>query len=158
MSNDLNQCQFIGRLGSDPEVRYMTSGKAVASFSIAVGSQWKNKDGEKQESTEWINITAFDKLGEICGEYLKKGSQVFISGRMKTEKYTDKSGVEKYATKIIAETMQMLGGKSEQKEPQQSKHEKAEQPEPKKNFDNFDDDIPFMWHGSRGAGVDWRNM
>ena len=111
--NDLNQCQFIGRLGSDPETRFTTAGKAVASFSIAVGSQWKGKDGEKQESTEWVNITAFDRLGEICGEYLKKGSQVFISGRMKTEKYTDKNGVDKYSTKIIAENMQMLSGKRE---------------------------------------------
>lgn len=146
MSNDLNQCQFIGRLGSDPESRYTTSGKAVASFSIAVGSQWKNKDGEKQEATEWVNITAFDKLGEICGEYLKKGSQVFISGRMKTEKYTDKNGVEKYATKIIADNMQMLGGKSDSSE---SKPEKASKPaQPAKvdkpdSFDAFDDSIPF---------------
>ena len=123
--SDLNQCQFIGRLGRDPETRYMTNGKAVASFSIAVGSQWKNKDGEKQESTEWVNITAFDKLAEICGEYLKKGSQVFIGGRMKTEKYQDKeTGADRYSTKIIADTMQMLGGKSqvdgEQSEPSRS--------------------------------------
>lgn len=145
MSNDLNQCQFIGRLGSDPESRYTTSGKAVASFSIAVGSQWKSKDGEKQESTEWVNITAFDKLGEICGEYLKKGSQVFISGRMKTEKYTDKSGVEKYATKIIAETMQMIGGKSDSSEPKQEKQSNPAQDKPAKaqSFDNFEDDITF---------------
>lgn len=113
MSNDLNQCQFIGRLGKDPETRYMPSGEAVSSFSIAVGSQWKDKQGAKQESTEWVNVTAFAKLGEICGQYLTKGSQIFVSGRMKTEKYTDKEGVERYSTKIIADRMQMLGNKPE---------------------------------------------
>lgn len=159
MSNDLNQCQFIGRLGSDPETRFMTNGKAVASFSIAVGSQWKSKDGEKQESTEWVNITAFEKLGEICGEYLKKGSQVFISGRMKTEKYTDKNGVDKYATKIIADQMQMLGGKTEQEKPEQAPKTSGQSTQPasgKTNFDNFDSDIPFAHHGKPGAGVSWR--
>ena len=151
MSNDLNQCQFIGRLGADPEVRYTTQGKAVASFSIAVGSPWTDKtSGDKQESTEWVNITAFDKLGEICGEYLRKGSQVFISGRMKTEKYTDKNGVEKYSTKIIAENMQMLGGnkanESHANEPAQRQAPAAKPgaPAAKGNFDNFDDDqMPF---------------
>lgn len=144
MSNDLNQCQFIGRLGSDPESRYMPNGKAVTSFSIAVGSQWKSKDGEKQEATEWVNITAFDKLGEICAEYLKKGSQVFISGRMKTEKY-EKDGVTKYATKIIADNMQMLGGKSGDHQDKQSEGDKPAENKPalaKSNFDNFDD-VPF---------------
>jgi len=156
MANDLNQCQFIGRLGSDPEVRYTNQSKAVASFSIAVGSQWKDKQGEKQESTEWVNITAFDKLGEICGEYLKKGSQVFIGGRMKTEKYTDKNGVEKYSTKIIAENMQMLGGKRDDSTTEagstmsgaaQNPARQATdttKPAAKGNFDNFDDDdVPF---------------
>ena len=154
--SDLNQCQFIGRLGRDPETRYMTNGKAVASFSIAVGSQWKNKDGEKQESTEWVNITAFDKLAEICGEYLKKGSQVFIGGRMKTEKYQDKeTGADRYSTKIIADTMQMLGGKSqvdgEQSEPSRAAPaaKPANYARPDKppvqggNFTDFDQDIPF---------------
>jgi len=149
MSNDLNQCQFIGRLGRDPEVRYTTSGKAVASFSIAVGSQWKNKDGEKQEATEWVNITAFDKLAEICGEYLKKGYQVFIGGKMKTDKYQDKeTGADRYSTKIIADTMQMLGGKpqgdGEQAESRSTAASNpAGAPAAKASFDNFDDDIPF---------------
>lgn len=94
MANDLNQCSFIGRLGADVEMRYMPSGDAVASFSIAVGSQWKDKaSGEKRESVEWVNITAFGKLGEICGEYLRKGSQVYVSGRLKTEKYQAKDGL-----------------------------------------------------------------
>jgi len=149
MSNDLNQCQFIGRLGKDPEMRYTTQGKAIASFSIAVGSQWKDKAGEKQESTEWVNITAFDKLAEICGEYLKKGSQVFIGGRMKTDKYQDKeTGAERYSTKIIAETMKMLGGKPQIDGEQADRGAPAVKPDaepaPKDKFDNFDDDkIPF---------------
>lgn len=137
MSNDLNQCQFIGRLGSDPESRFMPNGKAVTSFSIAVGSQWKDKSGEKQESTEWVNVTAFDKLGEICGEWLKKGSQVFISGKMKTDKY-EKDGVTKYSTKIIAQDMQMLGGKpSGEQQPAASEKPAAR---PVQKFDSFDDD------------------
>jgi len=149
MSNDLNQCQFIGRLGSDPESRYTPSGDCVTSFSIAVGSQWKNKDGEKQEATEWVNIVAWRKLGEICAQYLKKGSQVFISGKIKTEKYQDKEGITKYSTKIIAENMQMLGSKrdgdqGENKEPA-AHPAPADRPAPaaKAAFDAFDDDIPF---------------
>lgn len=161
MSNDLNQCQFIGRLAKEPDVRYMPNGKAATSFSIAVGSQWKSKDGAKQESVEWVNITAFDKLGEICGEYLRKGSQVFISGRMKTEKYQAKDGTDRYSTKIIAENMQMLGSKrdaSDNDSPadRQPSGENRQQSAPVETYDkglrqpaqggafaNFDDDIPF---------------
>jgi len=145
MSNDLNQCSFIGRLGSDPETRFMPNGKAVCSFSIAVGSQWKDKSGEKCESTEWVNITAFDKLGEICREYLKKGSQVFISGKMKTDKY-EKDGVTKYSTKIIAQDMQMLGAKpsgDQQDKPAASERPAAKPAPAKSSFDDFNDDIPF---------------
>lgn len=104
MSNDLNQCQFIGHLGRDPETRYTSSGSPVCSFSIACG--WKSKD---KEGTEWVNITAFGKLAEICEKYLAKGKQVFIQGRMTTDKY-EKDGVTRYSTKIIADRMQMLGG------------------------------------------------
>ena len=136
--NDLNQCQFIGRLGKEVESRHMPNGKAVASFSIAVGSSWKSQAGEAQESTEWINVTAFDKLAEICTQYLTKGSQVFISGRMKTDKYTDKAGVEKYSTKIIADKMQMLGGK-----PQSASQEPREEKQSAPASGGFDDDIPF---------------
>lgn len=155
MANDLNQCQFIGRLGKDPEVRYTPGGKAVASFSIAVGSSWKDASGEKQEATEWVNVTAFDKLGEICGEYLKKGSQAFISGRMRTEKYDDKEGVTRYSTKIIADRMQMLGGKAEGGErapapaprrsnaPGSASEYGSAGSESKTGFDDMDDDIPF---------------
>jgi single-strand DNA-binding protein len=133
MSNDLNQCQFIGRLGKDVEMRFLPDGKAVANFSIACG--WKTKD---KEGAEWVSITAFDKLGEICGQYLKKGSQVFIQGKMRTEKYTDKaSGVEKYSVKIVADKMQMLGGKADGKP--------ADKPTAAPSgFDDMpDDSIPF---------------
>lgn len=141
MANDLNQCNFIGRLGKDVETRYTQSGDTIASFSLAVGSQWKDKNtGDKQESTEWVNVLVFGALAGICETYLAKGSQVYISGRMKTDKYTDKQGVEKYSTKIIAERMQMLGGKSETREAKQ------EAPKPKRDagdFTNFESDIPF---------------
>lgn len=143
--SDLNSCSFIGRLSRDPEARYMADGKVVANFSLAVGSQWKNKAGEKQESTEWVNCTAFDKLGEICGEYLKKGSQVFVSGKMKTEKYTDKDGVEKYTTKIIIHDMQMLGSRQQAEDQPESKPVAARQQTAPvtQGVDNFDDDLPF---------------
>lgn len=107
MANDLNQCNFIGRLGKDPEVRYTQGGNAVASFSIACG--WKSKD---KEGTEWVSVTAFGKLGEICGEYLAKGKQVFVSGRFTTDKY-EKDGVTRYSTRIVADTVQFLGSRDE---------------------------------------------
>jgi single-strand DNA-binding protein len=135
MANDLNQCNFIGRLGRDPETRYMPNGDPVTNFSIAVG--WKSKD---KEGAEWITITTFGKLAEICGQYLKKGSQVFISGRFKTEEYTDKEGVKKYSTKIVADQMQMLGGKSDDAGTAPVKM-KAKQPAPTSG--DMDDDIPF---------------
>lgn len=159
MSNDLNLCSFIGRLGKPPEVRYSADGKAITSFSIAVGNSWKDKAGAKQESTEWVNISTFGKLAEIAGEYLVKGSQVYVSGKMKTDKYTDKAGVEKYSTKIIADNIQMLGGKKENAQagaPQVAKAEfKAPAGDP---FGDFGDDLPFAKHGMNGAGVSWRAM
>lgn len=136
--SDLNLFQAIGRLGKACEIRYMPSGEGIASFSIACGSSWKNKEGEKQVSTEWINCTAFGKLAEICGEYLKKGSQVYISGRMQTDKYKDKEGVEKYSTKIIVGQMQMLGGKpAEENQPSPKPAAKPAS----SGFDDLDDDI-----------------
>lgn len=112
MSNDLNRCEFIGRLGKDPEVRYSPDGAAVCNFSLAVG--WKTKE---KEGVEWIRIVAFGKLAEICGEYLNKGKQVYVSGRMATRKWTDKdTGQDRYSTEIVADQMQMLGGKSEESE------------------------------------------
>lgn len=109
MANDLNRCEFIGRLGKDPEIRYVASGDAIANFSIACG--WKSKD---KESTEWVRITAFGKLAGICGDYLKKGSQVYIAGRMTTRKWQNKDGVDQYTTEVVADQLQMLGGKTEQ--------------------------------------------
>lgn len=147
MSNDLNSCNFIGRLGKEVDVRYMTDGKAVASFSIAVGSQWKSKSGEKQESVEWVNVSAFGKLAEICAEYLQKGSQVYICGKMKTDKYKDKEGVERYSTKIIADNIQMLGGKGENAGAPQATAPKANVQKVVINqnapMDDFPDDLPF---------------
>ena len=108
MSNDLNRCEFIGRLGKDPEVRFTASGEAICNFSIAVGWKTKDKDG-----TEWVRVTSFGKLAGICGDYLKKGSQVFIAGRMTTRKWANKDGVDQYTTEVVADQMQMLGGKSD---------------------------------------------
>lgn len=134
MSSDLNQCNFIGHLGKDPDIRYMPDGTAVAAFSIAVG--WKTKD---KEGTEWINITAFGKLAEIIGKYLKKGSQVFIQGRYKTDKY-EKDGQNRYITKIVAEKMQMLGGGEKKGGHRAAPEARAAD----SNDDSFDDhDIPF---------------
>ena len=128
MANDLNSCTFIGRLGKDVEMRFLPSGKAVASFSIACGESWKDQQGQKQERTEWVNITAFDKLAEIIGEYLAKGSKVYIQGKMKTEKYTDNNGVEKYSTKIIAQNMQMLDSKPQDGGQQQGQQSAQQRP------------------------------
>ncbi len=108
----LNKVLLIGNLGRDPEIRYLPSGDAVASLNIATTETWKDKSGEKQEKTEWHRVSMFGRLAEIAGEYLKKGSQVYIEGRIETRKYTDKDGVEKYATEIKASEMKMLGGRS----------------------------------------------
>ena len=113
MANDLNLCQFIGRLGDTPEVKYMPNGNAVANFSIAVSKSWKDQQGQKQEKTEWVRCTAYRKLAEIIGEYLRKGSQVYISGSQETRKWQDQQGQDRYTTEIIVDQMQMLGGKSE---------------------------------------------
>jgi len=108
----VNKCTIIGNLGKDPEVKYLPSGAAVCAISVATTRSWKNKEtGEKQEETEWHRVTFFDKLAEIAGQYLKKGKSVYIEGRLKTRKYTDKDGVEKYTTEIIANEMVMLGGR-----------------------------------------------
>ena len=134
--SDLNQCSFIGRLGQDPDIKYTQGGKPVANISLACSEQWKDKQGVKQEKTEWIRGVAFGKLAEIIGEYLKKGSQVFIQGKMQTRKWQDKEGNDRYTTEINIRDMQMLGSKGE-------KTEKKED-ETKSLADKFDDDsIPF---------------
>ena len=137
MANDLNQCQFIGRLGQDPDIKYMPSGDPVANMSLACG--WKGKD---KEGTEWVRVVAFGKLAEIIGKYLKKGSQVYISGSMRTRSW-EKDGQKHYSTEIVADKMQMLGGKpdGQQKQSGQSSGGYGGDPAPTSDFD--DSDIPF---------------
>ena len=108
----VNKVILIGNLGRDPEIRYMPSGDAMASLSVATTDSWRDKNGEKQEKTEWHRVAMFGKLAEIAGEYLKKGSQVFIEGRIQTRKWTDKEGQERYSTEIVANEMKMLGGRA----------------------------------------------
>ena len=108
----INKVILIGNLGRDPEVRYTTSGAAICNLTIATSRNWKDKtSGEKVEETEWHRVVFYDRLAEIAGEYLKKGRSVYVEGRLKTRKWTDKDGVEKYTTEVIAENMQMLGGR-----------------------------------------------
>lgn len=109
----VNKIILVGNLGRDPEMRYLPSGEAVASLAIATTDSYKDKSGQKVEHTEWHRVSFFQRLAEVCGEYLKKGSQVYIEGSIRTRKYTDKDGVEKYATEIRGDRMQMLGSKSD---------------------------------------------
>ena len=106
----LNRVQLIGYLGKDPESKFTPTGKKVTQFSVAISNRWKSKDGDSKEYTEWVNIEAWGRLGEVCSEYLKKGSLVFVEGRLKTDKYEDK-GENKYYTKVVALAMQMLDRK-----------------------------------------------
>ena len=105
----VNKVILVGNLGADPELRYTSSGTPVASFSLATREKWTNKDGEKGEKTEWHKIVAWARLGEICGEYLHKGKQVYIEGRLQTRSWEDRDGNKRYTTEIVAHTMQMLG-------------------------------------------------
>ena len=135
----LNKVTIIGHLGKDPESRFLPDGKAVANFTVATSETWKDKEsGEKKEKTEWHRITAFGKLAEICGEYLKKGTLVYIEGKLGTRKWTDKEGVERYTTEITADTMKMLGGRTDRNESKPSKPAAKSAPQ-----ESFDDDIPF---------------
>ena len=146
MSNDLNRCEFIGRLGKDPETRYSPSGDAICNFSIAVG--WKSKD---KEGAEWVSISAFGKLAEICGQYLKKGSQVYIEGKMQTRKWTDKDGQERYTTEIKVHEMKMLGSRDsgstyggDDSAPASEPKGDNKRREPAKQAPDFnEDEIPF---------------
>jgi len=147
MARGINKVILVGTCGKDPETRYMPSGGAVTSVSIATNESWKDKKtGEKQERTEWHNVTFFNRLGEIAGEYLKKGQQVYIEGSLRTEKWQDKSGNDRYTTKVIANEMQMLGGRAAGGTGggQQSQPQPSNQPAPNAPIDDsFDDDIPF---------------
>jgi len=146
MSRGVNKVILIGRLGKDPETRYTPSGAAVTNFSLATSESWKDKNtGEKQEKTEWHNIVTFGKLAEICGEYLKKGSECYVEGSLITEKWTDKSGNDRYTTKIKCNEMQMLGSKNDSPStaPQQPSQPAQNQPAFSDDDNTFDDDIPF---------------
>lgn len=111
----LNKALIIGNIGRDPETRYLPNGDAITNISVATAEKWKDKGGQQQEKTEWHRVVFFGKLAEIAGEYLKKGSSVYVEGRIETQKYTDKDGTEKYSTQIVGSVMQMLGGKHEAK-------------------------------------------
>lgn len=154
MARGVNKVILIGNLGKDPEVRYMPSGGAVASCSLATSESWKDKQtGEQQERTEWHNLTFFGRLAEIAGEYLKKGSQIYVEGSIRTEKWQDKEGKDRYTTKIVVNEMQMLGGRSGAGAPSMPGDEGSSRAPratatsgsaaPTKPAEQFDDDIPF---------------
>ena len=141
----VNKVILVGNLGRDPEVRFLPSGEAVANVTIATTSKYKDKSGEKVEETEWHRVTFFGKLAEIVGQYLKKGKPVYVEGRIKTRKYTDKDGAEKYATDIIANEMQMLGVREDggNTAPKPSAAPRQAAPKSSSGFDDMDDSIPF---------------
>lgn len=159
----VNKVILLGNLGRDPEVRYLPNGDPVANVTIATSRRYKGKTGEMVEETEWHRVTFFGRLAEIASQYLKKGNPVYVEGRIKTNKYTDKDGIEKYATEIVANEMQLLGGREGRGEPSQgdddgySRQAPAPRPaaaparqappaaaaRPASGFDDMDDDIPF---------------
>lgn len=151
----VNKVILVGNLGKDPEVRYMPGGDAVANITLATTDSWKDKSGVKQEKTEWHRVSFFGRQAEVVGEYLRKGSQIYVEGRIQTRKWQDKEGQDRYTTEIVADRMQMLGGKSSgggsfEVEDNQAAPARAAAPAArpapapaKNNFDNFDDDIPF---------------
>lgn len=153
MARGVNKVILIGNLGRDPEVRYMPSGSAVANVALATSEQWKDKQtGEQQERTEWHNVVFFNRLAEIVGEYLKKGSQVYVEGSLRTRKWQDKSGNDRYSTEIVASEMQMLGGRGGgsgggpgggAKYDYNQEPAAGRQPASAPAADEFDDDIPF---------------
>jgi len=135
----VNRVIIVGNLGRDPELRFLASGDAVA--NIAVATSYKPKD--KPEITEWHRISLFGRLAEIVGQYLKKGSSVYVEGRLQTRKYTDKDGIEKYATDIIAENMQMLSGRQEEAQPARQEQQQQPATRPAPTFSDMDPDIPY---------------
>lgn len=143
----LNKVILIGRLGKDPETRSMPNGEAVCNFSVATSERWKDQSGQCQERTEWHNITMYRRLAEIAGQYLRKGSQVYLEGRIQSRKYQGKDGIERTAYEIIANEMKMLGGGNDG---QQAQSAQAETPTPPRRqatpaapAEDVDDDIPF---------------
>lgn len=147
MARGVNKVTLIGNLGADPEVRYTANGSAVANIRLATAESWRDREsGETQERTEWHRVVFFSRLAEIVGEYLKKGSQVYIEGRLQTRKWQDRDGNDRYTTEIVANEMQMLGGRggggfdapSQSSSPSPAQNSNNEPP-----MDDFDDDIPF---------------
>ena len=139
----LNKVQLIGHLGSNPEMRYMPNGDAVANIRIATTESWKDKaSGEKKEVTEWHRVVFYRKLAEIVGQYLKKGSAVYVEGRIRTRKWQDKEGQERYTTEIEASEMQMLGGRQSSSSEEGNDHSR-ERSTPTENDDSTFSDIPF---------------
>ena len=157
----VNRVTIIGNLGKDPETRYAPSGDAVTNITVATTETWKDKaTGEKRDATEWHRVVFFGKLAEIAGQYLKKGSQVYLEGKLKTRKWQDKDGADRYTTEINADELKMLGGKGDgqQSEPQRQQQAPQRPQAPQKpasggGFNEFDDDIPFSQIGS---GASWR--
>ena len=153
--SSVNKAIIIGHLGADPVVRYLPSGDAVANFSMATSERFTDKAGEKQEKTEWHRCVAFGKRGEVIGEHTKKGSQIYVEGKITTKKWTDKEGVERYSTEIVVENFQFLGSKGDAKPSDASDYAKASGAEgakraaaPKQKavaggFDDLEDKIPF---------------
>jgi len=143
----INKVILIGRLGRDPEIRYTPNGDAVANFSIATSENWKDKNtGEKKEKTEWHRLVAFRRLAEIIGEYLTKGSQIYIEGKLQTREWDDKEGVKRYTTEIVVNQMQMLGGKNDSGSDNYSRHSNQNQYSQKQSQslnEPENDDIPF---------------
>ena len=148
----VNKVILIGNLGKDPETRYMPNGDAVTNITLATTETWKDKNGEKQEKTEWHRVTFYRKLAEIAGEYLKKGRPVYVEARLETRKWTDKAGVERYTTDVIASDMKMLGSKPGSGSYEGGEREESYTPSPSGSkapsrsstgFDDMDDDIPF---------------
>lgn len=142
----LNKVQIIGNLGRDPETRFTADGGAIASLSLATTSAWKDKNtGEKKEETEWHRCVFYGKLAEIVGQYAKKGGSLYVEGRLKTRKWTDKDGVEKYTTEIVCDQMQLLGGRGDAAQTQsEAPQRRSANPAPQKNAVMDDDsEIPF---------------
>ena len=138
----VNRVTLIGNCCKDPEARFLPSGDAVTNLSIATNEKWKDKNGVQQEKAEFHNLIFFRRLAEVAGEYLKKGAQIYVEGKIQTRKYQTKEGQDRYTTEIIVSEMQMLGGKREESEPRQSEPVKTA-PKSADTFSDFDDDLPF---------------
>ena len=146
MARGINKVILVGNLGADPETRYMPSGSAVTNLSVATSESWKDKQtGEQKDRTEWHKVAMFNRLAEIAAEYLRKGSQVYIEGKLRTRKWQDRDGNDRWTTEIIADEMQMLGGRGGGggAAPMSSGPGPSSSPPPQAGPDDFDDDIPF---------------